>query len=202
MKQVHRGGGRELCFPKTVSEAQRQALEKQVAGLNHDNAQQVLDELAGCMASKQIHNPIRYCAALVARLRRGRFQPELCLQVADRRAAEQQREARRLCSAAATRRTRDASARTARGGSRAGGTHARGVAKSYVPATILAATNRSILRPRNGRTDVESPSIVWHAACGRAAVVASIAVRSTRRFECNETAAMRVVFRASASLVA
>jgi hypothetical protein len=95
---VSRGGGIELCFPKTVSEAERQALEQQVAGLHHDNAQQVLDELAGGMAVKQIHNPIRYCAALVARLRRGQFQPQLCLKVADRRAAEQQGEARRLNS--------------------------------------------------------------------------------------------------------
>lgn len=101
MKQVKRGGGRGLCFPMTVSETQRQALEKQVAGLNHDNAQQVLDELAGGMAIKHIHNPVRYCAVLVARLRRGQFQPELCLEVADRRAAGQQREARRLCSATA-----------------------------------------------------------------------------------------------------
>lgn len=99
MKQVNRGGGRGLCFPKTVSEAERQALEKQVAGLNHDNAQQVLDELAGGMAIKQIHNPIRYCAALVERLRRGQFKPELCLKVADQRAAEEQREARQLRSA-------------------------------------------------------------------------------------------------------
>jgi hypothetical protein len=99
MKQVQRGGGRGLCFPRTVSEAERQALEQQVAGLNHDNAQQVLDELAGGMAVKQIHSPIRYCAALVERFRRGQFKPELCLKVAHRRAADQQREARELCRA-------------------------------------------------------------------------------------------------------
>jgi hypothetical protein len=101
MKQVKRCGGRGLCFPKTVSEAERQALEQQVAGLNHNNAQQVLDELAGGMATKQIHNPIRYCAALVARLRCGQFKPELGLRIADRRAAAQQREARQFCSAKA-----------------------------------------------------------------------------------------------------
>ena len=102
MKQVHRGGGSELCFPKTVSEAERQALEQQVAGLNHDNAQQVLRRARGRHGIKQIRNPIRYCAALVARLRRGQFKPELGLEVADRRAAEQQREAGQLCSARAT----------------------------------------------------------------------------------------------------
>ena len=93
-----------------VSEAQRRELEKLVAGLTDDNAQQVLDELAGRMASKQIRNPIRYCAALVASVRRGEFQSELGLSVADRRAADRQREARRLDSATAVVAARESTA--------------------------------------------------------------------------------------------
>jgi hypothetical protein len=101
VKQAHRGGCSQLCFPSMVSQAQRQELEKLVAGLTDDNAQQVLDELTGCMTSKQIRNPIRYCAALVASVLRSDFQPALGLAVADRRAADRQREARRLDSASA-----------------------------------------------------------------------------------------------------
>jgi hypothetical protein len=101
LKQKSHRSRRELCFPKMVSAAQRQELEKLVAGLSDDAAQQVLDELEGCMASKQIRNPIRYCAALVASVRRGDFQPALGLPVADRRAADRQREVRRLDSVTA-----------------------------------------------------------------------------------------------------
>jgi hypothetical protein len=97
---TRRGGGREFCFPKNLSESQRAALEREVAGLADDSAQQVLDELAGRMASEHVRNPIRYCAALVGRLRRGEFRLELGIEIADRRAAERQRQAR-LCDGAA-----------------------------------------------------------------------------------------------------
>ena len=84
MKQTPGRGSGELCFPKTVSEAQCRELEKRVAGLTREVAQQVLDELAGRMAVEQVRNPIRYCAALVASVRRGEFQPELGVEVAAR----------------------------------------------------------------------------------------------------------------------
>jgi len=41
-----------------------------------------------------VNNPIRYCAALVGRLNRGVFTPELGLQVADKRRAETRCEVR------------------------------------------------------------------------------------------------------------
>jgi Helix-turn-helix domain len=88
-----RGGG-DLCFPKTVTRAQRQALRVHLAGLSSEDAQHVLDELAGRMQITAVKNPIRYCAALVGRLSRGIFTPELGLQVADKRLAETRREAR------------------------------------------------------------------------------------------------------------
>lgn len=103
LKQTPGRGGGEFCFPKAVSEAQCRELEKRVAGLSREVAQQVLDELAGRMAMEQVRNPIRYCAALVASARRGEFQPELCVQVADQRAVDQQREAQRRASVAAAR---------------------------------------------------------------------------------------------------
>ena len=88
----HRGG--DLCFPKAVTRAQRQALRHHLTRLSSDDAQRVLDELAGRMQITEVSNPIRYCAALVGRLNRGVFTPELGLQVADKRLAETHREAR------------------------------------------------------------------------------------------------------------
>ena len=87
-----RGG--ELCFPRTVSESQRRTLEEHLGVLSHDQAQQVLDELAGRLASKRVRNLVSYCAALVRSVERGKFKPELASQIADRRKAEQQRHAR------------------------------------------------------------------------------------------------------------
>src|SRR5450755_693617 len=88
-----RGGG-DLCFPNAVTRSQRQVLRHHLAGLSNEDAQRVLDELAGRMQLTAVNNPIRYCAALVGRLHRGVFTPELGLQVAEKRLAETRREAR------------------------------------------------------------------------------------------------------------
>ena len=86
--------GGELCYPKAMTKVQMQALRNHLAGLTDQDAQQVLDELAGRMNSTQVRNPIRYCVALVSRLKRGEFTAELGLQIAERRRAENQRQAR------------------------------------------------------------------------------------------------------------
>lgn len=44
------------------------------------------------MNATPVRNPIRYCAALIDRLQRGEFQPELGLEIAERRHAERRRE--------------------------------------------------------------------------------------------------------------
>jgi hypothetical protein len=84
----------ELCFPKTVTASERRTLANQVQALSHDQAQQVLDELAGRMASKRVHSPVKYCAALIRSVRRGEFRPVVGCEIADRRNAGQQQEAR------------------------------------------------------------------------------------------------------------
>ena len=86
--------GSELCFPKTVTASERRTLANQVQALSHDEAQQVLDELAGRIASKRVRSPVKYCAALIRSIRRGEFKPDVGSAIADRRKAEQQREAR------------------------------------------------------------------------------------------------------------
>ena len=88
-----RGGG-DLCFPKLMSNAQRAALQARLGKLSQEQAQSVLDELAGRMKATHVRNPIGYCAALIERIERGEFTLELGVRVAEQRAAERQRQAR------------------------------------------------------------------------------------------------------------
>jgi hypothetical protein len=74
-----------LCFPKAISPTQQQALARQLTALANDDAQQILDELAGRMNASQIRNPVRYCARLVERFKRGEFRLELGRIVARKR---------------------------------------------------------------------------------------------------------------------
>lgn len=85
---IDAGGGRDLCFPKGISPSQQQALRNRLATLTSEQAQQVLDELAGRMAVATVKNPIRYCTVLARRLKRAAFFPELGLKVADARELE------------------------------------------------------------------------------------------------------------------
>ena len=86
-------GGGDLCFPKTLSKAQRQALRAQLRKLSRESAQLVLDELAGRMNITHVRNPIGYCATLVERTQRGDFALELGVRVAEQRDAERRQEA-------------------------------------------------------------------------------------------------------------
>ena len=84
-----RGGSSDLCFPKALSPAERQALAQQLIGLSVESAQQVLDELAGRMEATGVRSPVGYCARLVERLKRGEFQLEVGIAVARKRQAAQ-----------------------------------------------------------------------------------------------------------------
>jgi hypothetical protein len=85
-------GGGELCFPESLSSAQRRAIAGHLLGLKTEDAQQVLDELAGQMERGKVHKPVGYCVALVEKLKRGQFAPEAGLPIAERRAAERLQE--------------------------------------------------------------------------------------------------------------
>jgi hypothetical protein len=61
-----------------------------VAGIDPSQVQQILDELAGRLKVGRVTNPIRYCAALAERTRRGQFTPELGIRIAEIRAARLQ----------------------------------------------------------------------------------------------------------------
>lgn len=81
-------GGGDLCYPKSLTPAQRHALHDRLAVLTQDQVQQILDELSGRVAIAQVKNPLRYCAVLIKRMQRGKFFPELGLNVAGAREAE------------------------------------------------------------------------------------------------------------------
>jgi hypothetical protein len=89
------GGGGDCFFPKGLNPSWRHALRQHLAALTPAAAQQVLDELAGRMAVTRVKNPVRYCAVLIERMRRGEFVPELGLGVADARQADIARQAER-----------------------------------------------------------------------------------------------------------
>jgi hypothetical protein len=81
-------GGGGFFFPKGLTPSQRHALQDRLAKLSCAEAQQVLDELAGRMAVTPVKNPIRYCAVLASRMKRGAFAAELGLKIADARQAD------------------------------------------------------------------------------------------------------------------
>jgi hypothetical protein len=84
------GGGRDWEFPEGLSAGQIDVLRGVLNELQESQVRQVLDELAGRMKIVRVTNPIRYCAALVERIKRGQFTPELGIRIAERRSAERQ----------------------------------------------------------------------------------------------------------------
>jgi hypothetical protein len=63
-----------LCFSTSISPGLQDALIRLFAGLSLEHAQQVVDELTGQMKATQVRDPVRYCARLVERFKRGEFQ--------------------------------------------------------------------------------------------------------------------------------
>ncbi len=89
------GGGAGFFFPKGSNRSLRDALIPRLAALTPEQAQQVLDELAGRIAVTGVKNPVRYCAVLIERMRRGEFSPELGPVVAEARHANIAHQAQR-----------------------------------------------------------------------------------------------------------
>jgi len=81
------GGGSKWQFPSELSPGHVAALREVLAGIGEAQGQEVLDELSGRLKIGQVGNPIRYCAALVERVGRGEFRPELGIRIAEMRGA-------------------------------------------------------------------------------------------------------------------
>jgi hypothetical protein len=88
------GGISDFHFPKAMSDAQRREFAVHLRGLPHEQAQNVLDEIAGRMAVTEVRNPVGYGATLVKRAKLGTFQRQVGLKIAERRAADRRQEAR------------------------------------------------------------------------------------------------------------
>jgi hypothetical protein len=87
-------GGGDLQFPAPLTTPQRATLRAHLAAIPIEQAQSVLDELAGRMTLTKVNNPIRYALVLVERMQAGRFDTELGPKVAEMRRAELARVAR------------------------------------------------------------------------------------------------------------
>jgi hypothetical protein len=68
--------GKALFFPSALNTDQRQAIELKISKLG-ERQQVVLDELAGFMGVKEIHNPVRYVDFIIAKAINPVFVPEL-----------------------------------------------------------------------------------------------------------------------------
>lgn len=77
------GTSAALEYPGALSARETAAAERQLAGLPVELAQEILDELAGRMASGGIRSsPLSYLRALAARAQAGAFTPEVAVTVA------------------------------------------------------------------------------------------------------------------------
>lgn len=80
----------ELIFPKALSEREARLARDKLAALPSPLAQDVLDELAGRLATHTIRgSPLSYLRALIARAESGTFTPEVGIRVAQARERQQ-----------------------------------------------------------------------------------------------------------------
>ena len=83
---TERGGGGELIFPKALSPREVRFAREKLAALPSPLAQDILDELAGRLATHRIRgSPLSYLRALIARAQGGTFTPEVGVRVAQSR---------------------------------------------------------------------------------------------------------------------
>lgn len=63
----------DFLFPKGTTSGQREAIARMLAakGIDREGGQLVIDELAGIMRARQVHNPAALAATIAAQLERG-----------------------------------------------------------------------------------------------------------------------------------
>lgn len=82
----HNHGVVGLIFPSGLSQSVRDASARHLASLSEEDAQVLLDELAGRMATGGVRSsPVAYLRSLVGRLKAGEFVPEVAQRVAEQR---------------------------------------------------------------------------------------------------------------------
>jgi hypothetical protein len=83
---VEKGACGALVWPSRLNERERSAIASMVSGLDANDAQMLLDELAGVMATQSIKtSPERWFRAVLDRFHRGRFAPSAGLAAKEKR---------------------------------------------------------------------------------------------------------------------
>ncbi|MCC8628528.1 hypothetical protein [Xanthomonas vesicatoria] len=86
--------GRELFWPQSLNAPQRRAVELLIAGIDFDEAQLLLDELAGVLSTNSIKTtPERWLRAIVSRYERGEFEPVAGVAVSEARRSASEKKA-------------------------------------------------------------------------------------------------------------
>jgi hypothetical protein len=96
-------GSSDLIFDRSIQHL-APALHRLLSGVNHNLAQALVDELAGCMqpgSGVVIKNPVGWLRGVMAKAHRGEFQPARALGVQRGRQADEQAACRRAASKAA-----------------------------------------------------------------------------------------------------
>ena len=84
--EVEKGACGALVWPSRLNERERSAIASMVSGLDANDAQMLLDELAGVMATQSIKtSPERWFRAVLDRFHRGRFAPSAGLAAKEKR---------------------------------------------------------------------------------------------------------------------
>src|SRR5690606_6657104 len=84
--EAEKGACGALVWPSRLHERGRRAIAPMVNGLNANDAQMLLDELAGVMATQSIKtSPERWFRAVLDRFHRGRFAPSAGLTAKEKR---------------------------------------------------------------------------------------------------------------------
>jgi len=84
--EVEKGACGALVWPSRLNERERGAIAPMVSGLDVNDAQMLLDELAGVMATQSIKtSPERWFRAVLDRFHRGRFAPSAGLAAKEKR---------------------------------------------------------------------------------------------------------------------
>lgn len=84
--EAEKGACGALVWPSRLNERERSAIAPMVSGLDANDAQMLLDELAGVMATQSIKtSPERWFRAVLDRFHRGRFAPSAGLAAKEKR---------------------------------------------------------------------------------------------------------------------
>lgn len=84
------GGDFDLIFPKQIGAKQQDAIRQALTTSDQEQAQNLVDELAGVMKTQDVKNPVSYFAGIIRRFNAGDFVPTAGPAVAEARERKRQ----------------------------------------------------------------------------------------------------------------